>query len=138
MFTKEKCPITFRKVQESALKKGNCNCCDRFFNHVFVGCNKGDQIGRIFAYWPLCIFFEKYKSSTNFWLLFSKVLLRFNFNKKWVGPPLGRFISNSSGHPGCNGYLQQPSFTANMYWVEFEIAIFFFLRFFLPLNRIML
>jgi hypothetical protein len=89
MFTKEKCPITFRKVQESALKKGNCNCCDRFFNHVFVGCNKGDQIGRIFAYWPLCIFLKNTKVAPIFGYFFPRYCYVLILTKNGLGHPWG-------------------------------------------------
>jgi hypothetical protein len=41
-------------------------------------------------------FFENFKSNPHFWTIFSTVI----FHKRVVGPHLGDFLINSSGHPG--------------------------------------
>jgi hypothetical protein len=63
---------------------------------------QGDQIGRIFANWATLVFgkfLEKYKSSTNFGLLFTSEKVVFYFDQKKFSYMLGVFFANSSGHP---------------------------------------
>jgi hypothetical protein len=78
--------------------------------NLALRCEQGDQIGRIFAYVLgdcfLRVFFLDYRRRTNFCSpLFptenAMYVLR-NFDKKRLGLHLGRFLTKSSGHPGCD------------------------------------
>jgi hypothetical protein len=42
---------------------------------------------------------KKLEIAHNFWLLFTKVKMMYNFHKKWFGLHFGRFFTSSSGHP---------------------------------------
>jgi hypothetical protein len=67
------------------------------------------MIGRIFAHWGdwlLYTFFDKYKSSSQFWATFVHgkgyaVIL----TKNGLGHILGDFFKNSSGHPDRNQHV---------------------------------
>jgi hypothetical protein len=82
-----------------------------------IDLSQGDQIGRIFAQWPIVYFeqcFENYKSSPNYSATFC-----INFDINGLGRMLGAFSTYSSGHPD----LSHPDTHNVLYFLRFSLYI---------------
>jgi hypothetical protein len=98
------------------------------FVNIYVYKDQGDQIGRIFAYWALVyfgLFFENYISSTNSLATFSKCIsYAFILTKSGLGDILGKFFTNSSGHPDIGMYTCEPAFVSICYLAHVRITTY--------------